>query len=513
MPLLNTIGAAAARAYGFLANIFTAGRLNASTGPYNVPGFAIGGSSESSGSTTKTIDVLSNGYYTPPGSSQKNAIFLTKYSANLSLQSQVALYDTSSAQLSNLNSYIIIHGAGSPFDDIFILLSGYGGGNGRIPERIARLDSSFTNTWTKGYAFNTDPTFIGAYYFYDLKLDGRGIGATSKLYLAGIFSFPGDFDYAPYEYPVLFKLNNDGSVYSSALFGIPVNYYQGFSKIATIKALDNTEIVYAAGTTTDSWGYTPSAFITKIPCSTTITTPTWSRNIDPTYYNNSVAIAAIKIDSSEDLNANVYLLTSNCNDDNFYYNYKSIDLHKFDSSGTRLYGVYISDQNYTYDTYAYDMVLDTSGNIYIVGTYTGRGSQGQSLFIIKLDSAFNIVWQRLYAFAFGVISAISLVVRNIFLTTTGNLCVPLIITNDTQGQIVLTQPTSAPNTGTFSVPDIVDGRTYMLTISPADFYFTFSTAVINSFSATASSPTLNVVTSYTPFTKAAQTPTSAVVNL
>lgn len=196
----------------------------------------------------------------------------------------------------------------------------------------------------------------------------------------------------------------------------------------------------------------------------------WNRLISDTTDVSSEDIGfGVSVDSSQ----NVYV-TGVFNLSNVYIaGYRRVMLLKFDSSGNKLYEKGFRNTTTSVTSTGYDIVLDSSGNIYTTG------NMGAQLLLVKYDNSGTIQW--IYILANEASSLGSSVGRTIRINSSGNLVIsgqkgivgpstgiayeiPFIAIFDTAGNL-LSQKRLVRTIGTLGTED---SEAYSMTLDVSD---------------------------------------------
>ena len=198
----------------------------------------------------------------------------------------------------------------------------------------------------------------GGYWFATLDGSGADAGskialdATNNVYVAGFASAINSI--------LITKYNNSGALEWQRTLGGSVTFSAGALIGITSSSSGN---VYVVAT-----GLGSTVFIAKYNTSGVIQ---WQREL-----TSSIICQRITLDLSE----NVYIIG---------YSTASFEcfIAKYNSSGV----LQRQDSLTGYSSYGYDIKVDSSGNIYVVGYYQFGTN---NVFVAKLNSSYGILWQR-----------------------------------------------------------------------------------------------------------------------
>lgn len=143
--------------------------------------------------------------------------------------------------------------------------------------------------------------------------------------------------------------------------------------------VDNSDNVYATGFIKVSAG-SSTLFIVKYNSSGVIQ---WQRSLTSTYTSPSSQGNAVTVDGSGNVYVAGYFINSSGS--------ASALLAKYDSSGTLQWQRSLT----LYLEYAWGLITDSSGNIYVVGELrTSSTVANTNVFVVKYDSSGTLQWQR-----------------------------------------------------------------------------------------------------------------------
>jgi hypothetical protein len=499
MPILTTLGAAAARAYGLLARVILQGigYIDLSTGISTNNN----GAFFTAGNTSTALFGIGQGRYTPGGPTARNSAIITKYNNTATIQAQTVTYLATavggSSDLVVYRSYVDSSG--------YVYFTGLTQGGSAIGQRAFVVKCNSTNlfrlwTWSAPYANATSDYYVAN----SVVVDSSG-----NVYQSGSINY--DNGGYPYNFinVIVKKFNSSGVEQLSYQFGANLSgsaIARNNSGAISI-TIDSSNNVYPYGGTGDVDGYYPMGFINKLNLTST-GSQTWARVIYDVggYYDWGNAVYGAAIDTS----GNVYTASTAAS---IVDNYLStVHFVKMNSSGTFVTSAMFWDDNYVLGAqvgYANAFKVDSSGNLYCVV----RAGSLDCFVLLKLDSNLNLIWQRKVSAVLTSTSAGQTIVGSgLTISGNGDIVVTSYIstggTND-QAQLLFVLPANGAKLGNFVV------GSYTFTISATTGYV-LSTSSMTSGN---SSSTLNTsswggdLTTLGVMGSASLTPTSTVVTI
>lgn len=503
MPILTTLGAAAARAYGFLSAVILQGigYINRSTGVVTTSAdidFPIG-------STSTTLVNAGTALYTPSGSAAHYSIVFTKYNNTAAIQSQNVFYDSGNTGT--------VYFAFDPVYDLFVDSSGNCYTTGLVIAQtsggveftyVAKFNSSFALQWIKLFYHSVLLPANDLFTLENVVADSSG-----NVYAAGVYiNYNTGY---PYTYTVvpIKKFSPTGTqtlslqLTSLDIVGSTAGRNQ---PNAVASALDSSNNLYLVGSNSDIDGFSPTGWVAKLDLSSTGSV-TWTKAIYSSYYDYSNTANAVKVDSS----GNSYILSTMVNSSD---NQNTVHLTKLNPSGGYAAGIIYWDANYIVGAMSVlsptALSFGTSGSLYALI----ENATSNNIVLVKFDSDLNLLWQRQISTTVTSGGAsIPIYGGGVTVNGSGAPCVSAYVntgSTNTQSQLLIELPANGAKTGTFSI------GTYTCTISATTPFVVgpdSGNISILSCSPILGSFTLNVAPSTITTTTAALTPTSTVYTI
>lgn len=276
------------------------------------------------------------------------------------------------------------------------------GGAGALDWLIAKTDPVGNIQWQRTFGGSSNEELKGLaldssgniYCCGNSRSTGGGIDyLMAKFDTSGLTTWQKTLNYGGYDYCATSVAVNSSGTACYVGFGEVAVYYDltlfqlngSSGSLVRQNVLDNGSFDAALGTAVDSsnniymcgWlrAGTDQLLLTKFNSSNSIL---WQQSAGNGYYGN--ALNAVTLDSS----GNVIACGNVSNGV-----HQDIYIVKFNSSGTFLWDKRITSSG-SNDDYGYSVAVDSSDNIYVVGTAGGVNDA----FIVKFNSAGTVQWQR-----------------------------------------------------------------------------------------------------------------------
>jgi uncharacterized delta-60 repeat protein len=245
--------------------------------------------------------------------------------------------------------------------------------NDTVVRTLANVSSGTISLYNL-YSRSTVPYWIGTLGSASYKIYGNGVAVDSSgnVYVCGTHEFTStNVD------GFLAKYNSSGTIQWQRRYGDNDNSSQDASGIA----VDSSGNVYTVGSFVLGGYYRSQILLSKYNSSGTIQ---WQKHLGSNTdfgtaddYGNSVAV---------DSSGNVYVVGT----DN-WASMAEITVAKYDSSGTIQWQ---RGLNGTYSDGGSGITVDSSGNVYIVGATTLNASGYSALILAKYNSSGSVQWQQ-----------------------------------------------------------------------------------------------------------------------